>query len=218
MSGWWVHRVWENEGPLFLVAWIVWVIGSIVLHELAHGWAALWQGDTTPRDLGHMTPNPLVHMPGFALIVFAIAGITWGLMPINPSRFRWGPLGRALVAAAGPAMNVALALVALTATAMVLRFGDQSSQVTMNLAEFLFVGGWLNLLLAAFNLLPVPPLDGASVLGGLFRPMRDLYAKPQAAMVGLLLMVGLIVSGLVGVAFGLCIAIAGAFVRLVGGV
>jgi len=201
---WWVHSVYDSQGPVILFSWIVWVIGSIVLHELAHGWAALWQGDTTPRDLGHMTPNPLVHMPGFALIVFALAGITWGLMPVNPSRFRWGAKGHAFVAAAGPAMNIVLAIIAIFAAAALIRFGSPESQTTANLVDFFFVGSWLNLLLAAFNLLPVPPLDGSAILGGFSREARALFAKPQAAMVGLLVMVGLIVSGLIGVAFNAC--------------
>jgi hypothetical protein len=88
----------------------VWVIGSIVLHELAHGWAAIRLGDTTPRDLGHMTWNPLVHMGGFSLVVFAVIGIAWGMMPVDPSRLR-GRYGDALVALAGPAMNIVLAAV-----------------------------------------------------------------------------------------------------------
>lgn len=217
MSGWWVHTVWQNQGPVILFAWVVWVIGSIVLHELAHGWAALWQGDTTPRDLGHMTINPLVHMPGFALVVFAIAGITWGLMPVNPSRFRWRGPGRAFVAAAGPAMNIALAIVAIVVAAMAVRFGPADSQTNTNVIQFFFVGSWLNLLLAAFNLLPVPPLDGSAILGGFSRSAHELFSRPQAAMVGLLVMVGLIISGLVGVAFGLCQDLSFWAIRLLSG-
>ena len=78
---WWVHHVVETRGAVVLVAWIFWVILSIVLHELAHGWAALWQGDDTPRRLGRMTMNPLVHMGGTSLLIFAIIGIAWGVMP-----------------------------------------------------------------------------------------------------------------------------------------
>jgi len=59
---WWVIQVLDSFGPAFLASWIVWVIGSITLHELAHGWAAIWQGDRTPVLTGHMTWNPLVHM------------------------------------------------------------------------------------------------------------------------------------------------------------
>jgi len=214
--GWWVHSYWEAGGPLLVFSWVVWVIGSIVLHELAHGWAALWQGDTTPRDLGHMTINPLTHMPGFALIVFAVAGITWGLMPVNPRRFRDGQRGHALVALAGPAMNIALALVALTFAGLAVRFGTPGSQTVQNLVFFLGIGGALNLVLAAFNLLPAPPLDGSVVLGATSRTAREFFAKPMAPMVGLLVMIVLIMSGLVSVGFGLAFRFSGWFINLFG--
>ena len=58
---WWVAEL-LRDSPMLLASWVVWVIGSIVLHELAHGWAAIRQGDDTPRALGHMTWNPIVHM------------------------------------------------------------------------------------------------------------------------------------------------------------
>ncbi len=108
---WWVHELWQAGMVVELVSWIVWVLFSIVLHELAHGWAALWQGDDTPRRLDRMTINPLVHMQGMSLIAFAIIGIAWGVMPTDPSRYRWGRRGRVVVSGAGPAMNVGLALV-----------------------------------------------------------------------------------------------------------
>jgi hypothetical protein len=79
----WVHDLYATDQTTMLIAWIFWVIFSICLHELAHGWAALWQGDHTPRRLGHMTMNPLVHMGGWSLIAFAIIGIAWGAMPVS---------------------------------------------------------------------------------------------------------------------------------------
>ena len=74
MSGWWVQVAW-NIGPAYLVSWIFWVLFSITLHELAHGWAALSQGDQTPRELNRMTANPLVQMGTTSLIFFFIIGI-----------------------------------------------------------------------------------------------------------------------------------------------
>ena len=117
MGTWWVHDLYLQGRTVELISWIFWVIFSIVLHELSHGWAALWQGDDTPRRLGHMTANPIVHMGGLSLLVFALIGIAWGVMPTDPSRYRWGRRGRVFVAAAGPAMNVALSLIALTTLA-----------------------------------------------------------------------------------------------------
>src|SRR5688572_29409894 len=108
MSGWWMGNLAAQREYALLVSWIFWVLFSITLHELAHGWAALWQGDDTPRRLGRMTPNPIVHMGWVSLLMFAIVGIAWGVMPVDPSRFRWKRKGRTIVYGAGPAMNVAL--------------------------------------------------------------------------------------------------------------
>lgn len=164
LGGWWIADWWaQPHGPVIVVSWIVWVIGSIVLHELAHGWAALAKGDPTPRDSGHMTWNPLVHMGQFSLIVFALVGIAWGLMPIDPSRMR-GRWAHVIVAAAGPAMNLGLAVVALLAGGLWMGLaGGVPEPLRTNLFIFLFLGGGLNLVLMLFNLMPVPPLDGGRI-------------------------------------------------------
>ncbi|HMN97695.1 MAG TPA: site-2 protease family protein [Phycisphaerales bacterium] len=199
MSGWWVQQVMETQGFVGLFSRVFWVIGSIVLHELAHGWAALWQGDDTPRRLDRMTLNPLVHMGPMSLLVFAIAGIAWGLMPTDPSRYRSRRWGRILVAAAGPAMNIVLAFICLTALGAVLAYGDFSKPATENLRLFLSIGGIFNVILAVLNLLPVPPLDGSAILAGLSRPYARLLDHPNAMMVGFGLLIILLVSGLFGV-------------------
>ena len=98
MDQWWVHAAYYQGGWSYVAAWVFWVLFSISLHELAHGWAALWQGDQTPRELGHMTWNPWVHMGPWSLGMFALIGIAWGLMPVQPARFRWGRRGWVLVA------------------------------------------------------------------------------------------------------------------------
>ena len=107
-TGWWVADFLRAFGPAFVIAWAFWIIFSICLHELSHGWAAIALGDRTPIESGHMTFNPLVHMGGMSLVAFALIGIAWGAMPINPARLR-GRYAEALVALAGPAMNLVLA-------------------------------------------------------------------------------------------------------------
>src|SRR6056297_3003392 len=91
MDGWWISDLLSNQsinGQVWVVSWAVWVILSICLHELAHGWTAIRLGDDTPVVTGHMTWNPIVHMGAFSLFVFAFIGIAWGQMPINPSKLR----------------------------------------------------------------------------------------------------------------------------------
>ena len=106
-----IQRAFDPETQLYFGCVVVTVIISIVLHELAHGWAAIWQGDDTPRIAGHMTPDPMVHMGGMSLLMLALVGMAFGAMPVNPRNFR-SRYGDALVSAAGPAMNFLLAMVA----------------------------------------------------------------------------------------------------------
>ena len=167
MVQWWVHEQYNIGGPTLVISWAFWVIFSITLHELAHGWAAIWQGDRTPRETGHMTWNPIVHMGGASLIMFALIGIAWGLMPTDPSRYRWGRRGRIVVAGAGPMMNLLLAAASLIALVVLAKFGPTDTVLGQRLATFFYLGGMLNLVLFGLNLLPVPPLDGSQILMGL---------------------------------------------------
>ncbi len=198
---WWVHEVYSSLGMVALLSWVFWVLFSITLHELAHGWAAIWEGDSTPIETGHMTGNPVVHMGGFSLIVFALIGVAWGLMPVSPGRFRHRRWGDAIVAAAGPLMNLALAAVCLTTLGLWMRIdpsmplpaiwapdGAVSPLVPAfqkNAGLFLAFGGWLNLVLFALNLLPIPPLDGSRILAACSRTIRQLYHHPNAGLAGL---------------------------------
>ena len=158
---------------LLYISWVTTLIVSITLHELAHGWAALWQGDPTPRLSGHMTPNPLVHMGGMSLLLLFVVGLAWGMMPVDPSRFR-SKYGDALVALAGPAMNVLLAIAALVGLGLWIRWGGYAPDNTIasNWQDFLWVFGLVNVLLAIFNLAPVPPLDGSRILGNFHQGYR----------------------------------------------
>lgn len=211
MGTWWVADLFETNRVL-LVSWVVWVIGSIVLHELAHGWAAIWRGDRTPIELGHMTWNPLVHMGPMSLIVFALVGIAWGMMPVNPSRFR-GRYDDALVSAAGPAMNLALAAFALVATVVWVGaaggywFGTSvDATLYQNMKTFFMAGVMLNLVLAMFNLLPVPPLDGSRILATFHPPYGRVFESEQGQVLGLFLFLGVFFFGgqyLFGTAFNL---------------
>lgn len=186
-TGWWVAD-YLHASPALLVSWIVWVIGSIVLHELAHGWAALAEGDSTPRDLGHMTWNPLVHMGGMSLAIFALVGIAWGMMPVSPGRFR-SEHAEAKVALAGPMMNLALALIAIVLGGIWLNyFGWVGFGVWDAGLTFFAAGAFLNIILAVFNLVPVPPLDGSTILADFVPAYRELRANPRFAMVSFLIL------------------------------
>lgn len=181
MQNWWVLNAWE-AGPIFLVAWVFWVIFSIVLHELGHGWAAIRQGDTTPIESGHMTWNPLVHMGPMSLIMFAMVGIAWGQMPVSPARFR-GRYGDAYVSFAGPFMNLLLFIACSIGGIAYLRLMSTMPEgFAYNLLVFLERGAVLNLALMLFNLLPVPPLDGSRILGDFWPKYHELISSEKGQM------------------------------------
>ena len=108
--------------PVYYFTVVFCVTLSIVLHELGHGIAAIAQGDDTPRVTGHMTLNPLVHMGTMGLGLLCFAGIAFGVMPVDPRRFR-GRHGDAFVAAAGPLVNGVIAIFSLTILAMLIEQG-----------------------------------------------------------------------------------------------
>lgn len=195
-TGWWIADLWQEGKTVLLASWIFWVLGSIVLHELGHGVAAIWQGDDTPRALGRMTINPVVHMGWFSIVAFVLIGIAWGLMPVNPSRFRWGPRrGGACVAAAGPAVNLALCALCVISCAVWQVAAPDREPLATNVSVFLFTGAWLNLWLMMFNLLPVPPLDGASVISGLSRGAARVMGDPRVQQFGFIAVLLLMFSG-----------------------
>lgn len=176
---WWVADLWRTD-PAMLISHVVWVIGAIILHELAHGWAALRLGDTTPRDAGHMTWNPLVHMGAMSLIMFALIGFAWGAMPVNESRLR-GRRAPAVVAAAGPSMNITLAIASTIALAFWESYaGGVSQPLRDNFETFFLAGIYLNALLAILNMLPLPPLDGWRIVGTFVPAFRRATSHPNA--------------------------------------
>jgi len=183
---WWVISLWEVS-PILVVARIVWVIGSIVLHELGHGIAALRCGDPTPRETGHMTFNPVVHMGTTSLIAFLLIGIAWGQMPVNPSRFR-GRHDEAYVAFAGPFVNLSLAFFALILYCLWVAIAggwwfhsvSVSDPTFGNTLMFLRQGIILNIVLFVFNLVPIPPLDGWRILSTFSRSFREMWHTENA--------------------------------------
>lgn len=207
-GAWWVENYINAGLGILLVAHIFWVIASITLHELAHGWAAIWQGDRTPIVTGHMTANPIVHMGWMSLLLFALCGIAWGLMPVDPSRFR-SRYGDLYVSAAGPLMNIALAAVCAVAGAIWSVTIDEGSGLYQNGYEFFYVGCALNILLAVFNLLPIPPLDGSHILASLSYKAREFFSNPQAAMFGTFIFLAIFfMTPVGGMLWGACFAIA----------
>ncbi|MDZ8083296.1 MAG: site-2 protease family protein [Nostoc sp. DcaGUA01] len=156
--------------PIYFFRIIIIVIFSITLHELAHGWAAMSQGDNTPQKTGHLTLNPVVHMGKESIIFLCLMGIAWGQMPVNPSKFRSPKLGNILVSAAGPLSNLGLGILFI----VVLKLLGNLSLSGLFSVEFIYLAARINLILFLFNLLPIPPLDGFHVFSEIFPKLKPL--------------------------------------------
>lgn len=150
------------------IAMIVALIISVVIHEMAHGYAANWMGDPTARLAGRLSPNPLVHLDPLmsvivpALLVISGSPILFGAakpVPYNPYNFTNQKWGEAIVAVAGPASNIAIAAI----FAVIIRLSDVLS-LSATFIQLSFMVIILNIFLAFFNLVPIPPLDGSKIL------------------------------------------------------
>jgi Zn-dependent protease len=170
--------------PIFFLRVVLIVIISVTIHELAHGLAALSQGDDTPRTEGHLTPNPVVHMGWHAIVFLFITGVAWGQMPVNPEKFRYGRWSNILVAAAGPLANLALAGVAIVMMKKLVNPWD-AGLVSF---EFFYLAARINLVLFLFNLVPIPPLDGFQFFSELFPNLKPAQDSPFALFCLMLLL------------------------------
>jgi Zn-dependent protease len=155
----------------YLLAFFGLLLMSLSVHEAAHAWTADRLGDPTARLLGRITLNPLAHIDWIGTVLFPLMSILSGLpllgwakpVPVNMHQLRAPRRDFAIVAAAGPASNVVLALVCAALVPVVDPEGLGGSLAGAVLRQAVF----LNVLLAVFNMIPVPPLDGGNVLAGL---------------------------------------------------
>jgi Zn-dependent protease len=187
-----------SSNPRYFLSVVITVVLSVCLHELAHGIVAIWYGDRTPIETGHMTLNPIVHMGPMSLLLLALAGIAWGQMPVNPRRMH-GRHAAAVVALAGPASNLLLALLALLSLGLWQRFSNgPTSNLDDNIRLFLLVFGGVNVTLAIFNCIPIPPLDGSRFLAhyspGYVRLMVNMRQQIGIAFLLLFIFAGKYIS------------------------
>jgi len=151
-----------------IIARIIVLLIAFTVHELAHAVTADYLGDPTPRRMGRITLNPLKHLDPFGTIMLIIAGFGWAKpVMVNPMNMRGNPrTSMAIVAIAGPLSNFVMAGIAAIffRTGLVDINSLMSGAGTLSLTNLLFQFLYINLALAFFNLLPVPPLDGSKIL------------------------------------------------------
>lgn len=158
-----------------LLAGIVVVFTALPIHEVAHGYIANKLGDPTAKNLGRLNLNPFVHFDLIGTTALLLLGYGWAKpVPVNPFYFKNRKNGMALTALAGPVANILLAMVALIIYKLLGYFAPSIDFISI-LMQVLSLIMSIDLSLAAFNLLPIPPLDGSKIIG-LFMPM-NVYAR-----------------------------------------
>jgi Zn-dependent protease len=161
------------------------LIVGITFHEFSHAYVADVLGDHRPRALGRVSLNPVNHIDPIGAVFFLVAGFGWGKpVPVNIGALRPGRIGMALVSAAGPLANVIVAVVA----AIVFRVLDivGAGGFTLDIMSAIV---YFNLLLAIFNLIPIPPLDGYNAVLAFLSPRNALMVQRYASYGIILLLV-----------------------------
>jgi Zn-dependent protease len=161
-------RFLEQQLPRFIA-----LVLAITVHEFSHGLVATWFGDDLPRRVGRLTLNPLKHLDPLGTLMILVGPIGWGRpMPINPGAMRNPNLGWAMSSLAGPVSNIIAATVAATV------FGLVGASLGPGVAPYFDTFILINVLLAVFNLVPLPPLDGFGFIFGLAPAPLKLVLAP----------------------------------------
>ncbi len=149
--------------PDILIFFTIAIIIAITVHEFAHAWMATILGDPTAKFSGRLTLNPIAHLDPLGTVMIFIVGLGWGKpVPYNPNFVRRGKFGEMLIALAGPVSNIIIAI--LFALPNRIYYMLNGTHLEGQLFVFLSVVMVMNIILAAFNLLPIPPLDGSRIL------------------------------------------------------
>jgi Zn-dependent protease len=191
---------WLAMRMMFLIPLIL----SLSVHEWAHAWMAFQLGDRTAESQGRLTLNPLSHIDPIGTVLLPLLGVPFGWakpVPINPAFFNHSVsmrTGVMLTALAGPVSNVCIAILSAILKGLVSRTGSVSVDQSLTLATLLDMLITMNIALAVFNMLPIPPLDGSRIVDGLLpdrlRSSWDGIAR-VAPLLLLVALVGLAASG-----------------------
>jgi Zn-dependent protease len=185
---------------------------AIIFHEIAHGWVANKLGDPTAKQMGRLTINPVAHIDIFGtvimpiiLFVFSNGNFSFGYakpVPVNPFNLRNPKRDMAIVSFAGPATNIILSAISILLVLIIsaLRVSPLlphflSSTLLVPISQMLSFSVTINIFLAAFNLIPIPPLDGGRVLTGLL-PDRYAYSFSKIEPYGFMILFMLIILGI----------------------
>lgn len=176
-----------------MISGVILVLVTITVHELAHGYAAYLIGDPTAKNAGRLSLNPLVHLDPLGAILLFVVGFGWAKpVPINPFFFKGNrSRGIMLVSVAGPLANLLLALILALSIPFVSGLGINALQIVAN-------GIFLNIYMALFNLIPIPPLDGSKILAGLIPKGAAYKYLDVMDRYGMIILLVLVVANVIG--------------------
>ena len=171
--------IFSNIDPQIIVLLIPALVFSLSFHEFAHAWMAYRLGDSTAARMGRLTLNPMSHLDPIGSLALLLMGFGWAKpVPVDPRYLKNPRKDMVKVAAAGPISNIILAIIA----ALVLRLLFDSDFLSNSVKTFFIIFMQINITLAVFNLLPVPPLDGSQILSPFLEKQfgPDIVWKMQA--------------------------------------
>lgn len=178
------------QNPIAAIIVFVGIVMAIAVHEFAHAFAANKLGDPTPRLQGRLTLNPKAHLDPFGTLLIALIGIGWGRpVMFNPHYLKNPRRDAAIVAIAGPLSNI---IIALASAAILFLIRDFANLGILSVIFVYFIT--LNIALAIFNLIPVEPLDGFKIIGGILPPGLA-YQWEETRKYGIFVLLILLLTG-----------------------
>ena len=202
------------EAVMFVLSGCFVVFICSPIHELSHAYAAYKLGDTTAKSDGRLTFNPLKHIDPIGMTMILVFGFGYAKpVPVNINRLHNPKRDMALVSLAGPFSNLVLAFIMNFFAYMVEYFGGSSTFVDI-IYTFFFYGAYINIVLAAFNLLPIPPLDGSKVLAAVL-PSRAYYKYMTYERYAMIVLIVILFTGILDKVLGVIASALMAFISII---
>ena len=192
-----VKSIWEGLDWSYLTNILLSIIPALIcitLHELSHGFVAYKLGDTTAKDAGRLTLNPIKHLDIMGILMMVVFHFGWAKpVPVNMYRFKNPKQGMAITAVAGPLMNVLITIVFLFLYGLLFRSLGQENLIL----EMIYLTAYLSISFAIFNIIPISPLDGSKVLFSVL-PSERYDQLMRYERYGMILLLVLVSSGIFG--------------------